>query len=371
MLESFLPEDIAVDESHFNAGKLCIPYFFPKLLFRLSCLPLGRIFHIIGEQASFKSTFAAELARWHLMGKGKAFFIDTEGKTAHHIYQSLLGNAFAESFIVRSVTSLDSWMRVIVSCVEKIEQLLEKGGTIGPLALIIDSVAGTNSLQSLIEMKDKEHYCVDRFSREAKYISDFLRTISSRLSRLPMSLIFVNHKKVRIGQNFVPVKATLGGSEIRFYSSFELDLVKAKGDVYLDGTSDYRLSIMVEKNSYGASGIGISVPVVFNKEGVKFNWHAALVEWLESLSTDWVKAKKSSDLEAKIKNIFDVSVRSGGRKGKLYYCDSIGITSDKAMPSEELGLFIEQNCKEELKLLQKILAIPDFDSSETSEENLH
>ena len=363
----FLPDDLVSEivESHEHQF-IDIPYFFPKLLFRIKRLPLGKIFHIIGEQASLKSTFAAEVARWHLMAGGSAFFIDTEGKDARHIYKKLLKDIDQNSYRVMNVKYLEDWLKIIGYAVIRMEEAKEKGHKINPTVFVIDSVLGANSIQTLMEMKSRDNYCMDRFSKEAKYISDTLRTLVSRLSKLPITLIFVNHKKLRIGHNMVPIKATLGGSEIKFYSSFELDLSKSKGEIYLDGTSEYMLTISVEKNSFGPEKIAISVPVTFDREGVKFEWYVALVEWLTTLSSDFVRAKRSNDIDQGIRSIFDISVRSGGRRGKLYYCDSIGITSDKAMPPDELGKLIEEEHKDRLAALERILSISSLENNENS-----
>lgn len=342
-----------------------IPYFFPRVLFNMDSIPLPRIMHIFGTPGSLKSTFAAEICRWFAQKQKQAVILDTEGKAAFLAYQGLLGQ-YMEHVQWYTVTALDNWVEYLLNYLQNVQKQLEKGKRFSPHVIVIDSVLGSNTIQTTTTMT-RLGGAQNRFAAEAKNISDFLRSFVSRLNDVPLLLIFINHKKERPDRTGIRIIETpLGGKAIRTYSGFEFDLTKIRGDVYAGGYSECDLNIRVEKNSFGPENLEITIPVIFDRGQVVFDWHSALVYWLESLSTQYIKFKITSEIEQKIRSLFDVSVRSGGRKGKLYYCDSIGITSDKAMPASELGKYIEENCKKEVDLLERVLGIHKFVNEEES-----
>jgi len=350
------------------ARKVKIP-FLMRILLNLEALPLGRVIQIMGPQASLKSTFAAEIVRWHLCEGGRAAFFETEGKPAAFVYMCLIETFGKEVVRICRVKRMEKWMQEISKQIRKGEELLEQGVNLPPMVFVVDSVLGCNSMQTISDV-DERGYPSERFASESRRITDFLRSYSSRIADLPLTLIMVNHVKLR-PTGFTIQKATVGGVDLRYRATFELELKREKSTSYLGGPCENLLTISVEKNSFGPDVTSISVPVIFDNRDRKiyFDWYSPLTRWLCDLRTDYVKPKPAPSVLEQIRGLFGISVRSGGPKGKLYYCESIGIEKENALPAHEFGKFLEENCQDKLAVLSEIIGIRTVDDI-VSEESI-
>lgn len=319
---------------------LKLPSFSTRFLFQNEGLLFGKIIHLVGEEASFKSTFSSEILRWHLENGGAGIVFDTELRPISDIYSNF-ERKFEKRFHRFPCSYLEDWESALLS---NTRNLLEADKKF-PCCFVVDSVLGCNS-KDTTQAIFKDGFASSRFSLEAKSISDFLRSYTHLLYNSLFTVCFVNHRKFRsvLGSN-VPVKSSLGGTEIRFYSSYEFELSKERQTKDFSNSVFYDVIFDVYKNTYGMERLKFRCPVVFTKEGnsvdVKFLWHTATAQLLGKLTG--IKPPLSVSHAKRVREICNVGVKFAGRKGELYWCAQVGINEDNAVSAEEFGLALEEH----------------------------
>jgi len=329
-----------------RASQICIPVpaLSTRYLLQNEGFFLGKIVHLVGEEASFKSTFALELARWHLNALGYGIIFETETRPVHDIQKAILKDE--DRYWCFSCTSLDQWQLGILQAIKTFNESSEHY----PLCIVVDSLLGCNA-EDTIKRHEEEGALSARFSTESRAIADFLRSNVNKLLGTLITLCFVNHKKVRQAAGAYwaapPVVTSLGGSEPRFYASYEFLLSRAsESRTSINSLYNHEVSFRVQKNTFGIQDFELRCPIKFiTKDGclvdVEFDWHTATINLL---TTDRaVRPPFSAAVKKRIREICDIQARSAGSKGTYYYCDQLGVPSSEAMPAHELGLLIEQN----------------------------
>lgn len=347
-------------KSHVLSKQPVIAIKFPSLILRVlfqnDGLPLGKIIHIVGEEATFKSTLALEISRWHINYGGIGILLHTESRLNHSLIDGVL-KEHKEKFFSSTCDYLEEWQAMLLEFTER----LGKKGQEVVTCITVDSVLGVNSEKTIKDIM-KSGFASARFAVEANLISTYLRTINSVLYSRPHTICLINHRKFRPNLNnpYGGVeKASLGGNEIRYAASFEIETTATGSNKQVLGpVTTYKMGLKLDKNTFGQDGIQISVPIHFvnHPDGcdVTFDWHAATTFFLAKC--DNVKPIPSQTRLKAISDLIPVKVRPGGRKGELFYSEAIGIDKDNAISATEFGMALEER-QDILNAIYEILGI--------------
>ncbi|GIW58958.1 MAG: hypothetical protein KatS3mg087_0024 [Patescibacteria group bacterium] len=349
---------------------LKLPSLSLRFLFQQEGYPLGKIVHLVGEEASFKTTFSAEIVRWHVVHGGVGVSLHTEGRPNTDILDGVLGE-FKDKHTLEVCDNLEEWESYLIEFAKHLES---KDTNPVPFCAVIDSVLGS-AASSFITDVEKSGFASSRFATEARLIADFLRVFTRKIVKLPMTICLINHRKLRpSGLPYgPPIKTSLGGNEIRYYTSFELELRKSLESDSIGDTTTYEVTITTCKNTYGRPDISLKVPVILsgNPPEVKFDWHAATAKMLQAFSN--VKPVPTRSVLNRIQEICRVEVRRAGPYGDRFYCEQIGIKSENAVPGTEFGMVLEEhpNILRELYPLLGIARRYIYNEKLSWEENLN
>lgn len=348
--------------------------FALQLLFQNTGFPYGKIFHIVGDEASFKTTFSLMLAKLHIDLGGFAFVFDTETRPVPDIHKGIFGENYAERFTAVPCKTLEQWESALYYTTKQFKSYQDETKSPIPLCLIVDSLLGCNS-KSTIEQLDKSGYLDTRWAVEARSISDYLRSYTQSLLGSFTTVCLVNHRKYRVapGPYAHVQKTSLGGNEIRYYSGVELELSRKGEKPVLGPVKTYEIALETYKNTYGSQRISIHCPICFTYENeklqIEFDWDTATV-W--ALMDYEVKPKLPKSQQRKVVEICKIESRMAGVKGEVFWCEQLGITREKALPAKELGKLINSNT-ELLEKLYPIYGITPryiYDFSKSYDENL-
>lgn len=342
-----------------RASNVCIPVpaLSTRYLLQNEGFFLGKIVHLLGEEASFKSTFALELMRWHLAAFGYGVIFETETRPIQDVQRAILKDE--SKYWCFSCTSLDQWQSGILHAIKTFNESKDPV----PLCIIVDSLLGCNS-EDTIKRHEEEGALSARFSVESRAIADFLRSNANKLLGTLITLCFVNHKKVRQAAGAYwaapPVVTSLGGSEPKFYASYEFLLSRiSESKTSINSLYQHEINFRVQKNTFGIQDFDFRCPIKFiNKDGclvdVDFDWYTASVNLLTSDRA--IRPAFSASVKKQIREICDIQAKSAGPRGTYYYCDQLGVPASSAMPARELGMVLEQN-EEILHALYSVLNI--------------
>lgn len=348
---------------------LKLPSLSARFLFQQEGFPLGKIIHLVGEEASFKTTFSAEIVRWHTTHGGLGVSLHTEGRPNKEILDGVLGS-FREKHTLEVCDSLEEWESYLIEFAKYLEGDEDERL---PFCVVVDSILGSAASSSISDV-EKSGFASNRFATEARLIADFLRVFTRKVVRLPMTVCIINHRKLRpSGLPYAPpIKTSLGGNEIRYYASFELELRKSLESDSIGDTATYEVTMTTCKNTYGRPDITLKVPVIFkgNPPEVKFDWHTATAKMLQSFSN--VKPTPTRAVLNKIQEVCRVEVRRAGPYGDRFYSEQLGIKSENALTGEEFGIALEENPQilQELYPLLGVARRYIYDEKLSWEENL-
>jgi hypothetical protein len=88
---------------------LPVPSLLMRYLMQNEGFPLSRFYQIVGEEASYKSTFAIEILRCHRMCNGIGLLLEAETKPTPDLRNSVL-NWDTRACKVENCRTMDEWM---------------------------------------------------------------------------------------------------------------------------------------------------------------------------------------------------------------------------------------------------------------------
>lgn len=329
------------------------PSFILRLLFQNEGLVLGKIIHIVGLEATFKSTLALEITRWHLEHNGFGLTLHTESRVNPETIRGVLGE-YENRHNVVTCDTLEEWQAVLL---DASKQLGEENKVLA--CFTVDSIMGVSSSRTINEIS-KDGFASAKFAHEANLIASYLRVFNSKLYDRPHTICLINHRKFRPNPNNFgpPEKAALGGNEIRFCASFEIETTASGTRQVLGPITTYEMSLKLEKNTFGQEDVQIKVPIRFvntpDETKVVFDWYAASTYFFAKYNN--VKPVPSPTVTRKVAEVLTVSSRRGGSKGELFYSPQLGISTENAVSATEFGLALEEH-PEILSELYRIFGI--------------
>ena len=170
-------------------------------------IPKGRVIEIYGPESSGKTTLTLHAIAECQKAGGTCAFVDAE-HALDPVYAAKLGVNIDDLLISQPDTGEQAL---------EIADTLVRSGAID--LLVIDSVA------ALVPRAELEGEMGDsHMGLQARLMSQALRKLTSNISRVNCTVIFINQIRQKIGVMFGNPETTTGGNALKFYASVRLDI---------------------------------------------------------------------------------------------------------------------------------------------------
>jgi len=331
---------------------LPVPALSCRIVLQNEGLPLSRCYQLVGPAGSYKSTMAAEWARWHRLSGGGGFLKEAETKPTPDLRNSVI-NWDTQAIRVTDCDTTEEWQTKTTKDTQFLQKRLEQkdmpGRTI-PFCMIVDSLTGKPSERTRKNILETGH-ASPHFAIEAQLISDWLKAFPGVIRDWPFTFIGVNHLKV----NRDPLTGDIdyqvpGGQALKFHCAAIIELNRLGKIKEYATYKAATISMRTIKNSYGTDDARICVrfktwlqedaPGVHRLHS-RFEWWEASVLFL--CDGYGISAAKQKTLLPKVHEVCDFHSKSGGSAGKLYWSKRLGVPSSDAMPPHDLGLELEKH----------------------------
>lgn len=322
---------------------LTLPSLAAKYLFQSTIFTLSRMTQLVGEQASFKSTFLYEIMRWHRAYGGRTVLLEAETKDSPEIRAAIM-NYDEQAVIHRPCADMESWQEGMVYFIDKFQRAFlgtssnPGPGRVAPICIGVDSLMGKACRETQKKVQKSGH--AERgYALEANLISIFMKCMPQTIADWPFSIIGVNHRKPAVTPQGLPTGKVAGGMSLKFQETYELRLTKVKSFEKAN-YSGSTVQIRTDKNSLGPDRKKIDVDIIFwndydQERGLRqhalWDWYGASIKLLYSF-------KKQAGLFNRIMEICDI--REGKKPGTAW-SKSLGVPSDDPQPIREVGKLLE------------------------------
>lgn len=225
-------------------GVPVFPLFLQRVL-GTDIVTLNKIIEFAGPTGSGKSALAFYLMKLFIMQGGDAVLVETENKFNPQFFSSILGEHADNSVVIPGCTNLEETQGAILNVVNALRKSVQsrekeirewekskkkdKGPRpelVRPVLLVLDSLAVKSRETS--ESIDKDGHASRAFPVEANLNSAFYTTLASRLTDIPLTFIYTNHRMKPLveGNSFTsskgPEAKSKGGDTPAFYASLRL-----------------------------------------------------------------------------------------------------------------------------------------------------
>jgi len=331
---------------------LPMPAISARILFQNEGLPLSRVYQVVGPAGSYKSTFGAEICRWHRICGGGGFLKEAETKPASDLRNSVV-NWDVKAIRMEDADTIEEWQAKVMKGTQFLQKRLEQkdmpGRTI-PFCMMVDSLTGKPSARTKKDIMETGH-AKPHFAIEAQLISDWLKAYPGVIRDWPFTFVGINHLKVHRDSLTGEVDYQMpGGQALRFHCAAIIELNRLGKIKEFSNYKAATISMRSIKNSYGADDARISVRfktwMQEDAEGVhrlhsRFEWWEASILYLAD-GYGQTKTKAAQVLPA-VKEVCDFHSKAGGSLGKLYWSKRLGVESSDAMPAHDLGVELERH----------------------------
>jgi hypothetical protein len=329
---------------------LPVPALSTRYLLQNEGLPLSRVFQVVGERGSYKSSLGVEIVRWHRLCGGAGVRCEAETKDPIDLRQAIL-NYDDEALRNEECVSLDEWQRKITWYTRFLQKRLLASGGPGktiPYCLLVDSLAG-KACERTIDRVTKDGAAGLSYPLEANMINTYLKVYPQLLLGWPFTFVGINHLKIsRDPDTGLPVQHMQGGKSLEFQCAAIIALERIGRIAEFSTYKAANVAMELLKNSYGQDHVRIQVRfktwLQEDAAGV-FRLHARF-EWWEAsilLIGTGLGMRKSvaASLLPKLRDVCDIHEVSAGSAGKMWYSKRLGVSKDDAMPAHDLGMLLE------------------------------
>jgi RecA/RadA recombinase len=325
-----------------------IPSLVVRYLLQSTVLPLGKIWHLAGEEGSCKSAFLYEMMRWHYMAGGGVALAQNENKDSQELRRSIMQHnpIWNQRFIKDDTASMEEWQAFISAAMASTVAEYERKGSPGatwPLLLGIDSLTAT-APESEIEGISAEGYATRGFALMANLISRYMRFMPGQVMDNPFTVVGTNHLKPGTDQRGLPKDAVPGGMSVKFMETYEFKM-KRIADIEKAKYSGITIEFTTKKNSLGPSRKKASADLIWwsgkapdgtVRQETAWDWDTAAVNLL--LSFENAKGKKG--LYKELQAVCDIKVVS--RTQKKAYSSELNIPKESPVGYRAIGAKLEQ-----------------------------
>jgi hypothetical protein len=350
-----------------EARKLVVGIPLPSLslmyLLQSSVLPVGRLYQIIGEEGSSKSSFLAEMMRWILIHSGYAMVFETEGKDIAELREAIWEHNrtwLDVRSLIDPCNSLEHWMSNLGSEIGEITRYNEGYSGMPGLGWKNPYVFGVDAFTSVaadetIGKIAKEGAPGRGYALEANLISKYGHTWTDKLRGTSIIIAGTNHMKPKMDDHGNVLPHSPGGKSIKFHESLEF-YMKRQGAYKEAAKSGVWLWIEMLKNSIGERLKSVRVAKVWDwhhhedvddfRQHTFFDWHTATLDMLLRFEAD----KDSKKTWHAINDVVDINAAPQGR----FWSTRLGIPKDKPARRHEFGKAIDYDrgvCRELFPLL--------------------
>jgi RecA/RadA recombinase len=360
---------------------ILLPSLALRWMFGQDILTLGRLLQIVGKKHSCKTALLCEMYRWFLIHKGLVAHIETENKDAPDLRNSIL---LHDPVLMRRVQycpadSQQHWMEILTNWLNKAEDQFakvkvrdrsakqkanesaaefraraaskERDDRIGwcyPMIYGVDSLTAVSADGTIAAIK-ASGAPKDRFANEARYLTDYLRTMPSNMRNRPIFIATTNHLKEGMADQrtgHVPDKVP-GGVSAGFMDTSELKLERIGAPVEASDHEGRRVKMTLTKNCSGPDGRSIVVDLTWwfivdpvtdkLQQRTAWDWDAATIDMLLAQKT----RKGAAGLWDEINAIVDLHLPTTNKR-KVIWSEALGIPKDKPVRYREAGAMLER-----------------------------
>jgi len=329
---------------------LPVPAFIIRYLLQNTGLPLQCVYQIVGPQGCYKSTFAVEIVRWHILCGGYGQLNEAETKPTPELRNSVLNWDVARLHIEDCAT-FEDWQRKVLIGNERMQKNLMKNELLGrriPFCQIVDSLMGKASEITLKKIKEVGH-ASPHFPIEAREMADFMRAFPQDTLGWPFTFVGVNHLKINKDAQTGEVDYNIpGGWSLKFQCAAIIEMERIGKIREYANYKAATVKLNTLKNSYGADNVRINVrfktwyqedaPGVYRLHS-RFEWWEAGILFLAT--GQGLTKTRADSLVPKMREVCDVHEKSGGSAGKLYWSKRLDVPSSDAMSAHDLGMLLE------------------------------
>ena len=212
-------------------------------------VPVGRIIEIYGPESSSKTTTALHIAAECQKKGGTVAFVDAE---------HALDPKYAQNIGVNVPEMLLSQPDYGEQALEIVEMLARSGSVD---LIIVDSVAAlTPKAEIEGEMGDAQ------VGLQARLMSKALRKLTSVVSKMNVTVIFINQIRMKIGMmGYGSPETTSGGNALKFYASVRIDVRRIQTIKQGNDSTAIKVRAKVIKNKVAAPFKQAEYEVEFGK----------------------------------------------------------------------------------------------------------
>lgn len=325
-----------------------VPSLLMRYLLQSNILPLGKIWHLAGEEGSCKSAFLYEMMRWHYLCSGGVTLAQNENKDSPELRRSIMqyNPIWQQRFIKQDTATMEEWQQVLSAAMAETTAEYERKGGPGatwPMLLAVDSLTAT-SPESEIEAIDSSGFASRGFALMANLISRYMRFMPGKVMENPFTIVGTNHLKPGTDQRGLPTDAVPGGKSVKFMETYEFKM-KRLNDIEKSKYSGITIEFTTKKNSLGPSRRKAKADLIWwtgrgpdgkPRQETAWDWDTATVDLL--LSFENAKGKKT--LFKELQAVCDIKVVS--KKQRKAYSTELGIPKDSPVGFRAIGAAIEK-----------------------------
>jgi RecA/RadA recombinase len=379
---------------------LPIPSLMLQHVLGTTVLPLSRIFQIVGEEGSCKSSFLYEIMRWFCVYNGLCVISENENKDAKDLREAILEHK--QEYLQRVATfpthCVEDWQTLITRTVQSNKEVMigtksKPGvGKTYPVLIGVDSIKGTGLRNAIDKIMD-EGFASPEFPKFAAVITQYMQTIPKLIGGFPFLIIGTNHLKPGVHQTNpnIPVENVPGGKSIKFMETYEIKMEKM-GEIKKKDLSGVKLRFRSRKSATGPTKLfgdasfvwtydkkqvpavdddgnlifdahGENVLLEVSQQRAWWDWTGADIEFLLSWLTEY---RKDITRGKKLARIVDLQEHTSNL-GKTVSSKALGIPEDKPVSYSEAGKLLHarpdllRKLRNELGILDRAVFKPGLD----------
>jgi recombination protein RecA len=210
--------------------------------------PKGRIIEIYGNESCGKTSISLQaVAQCQKLG-GKCAYLDLENSLDPKFCRT--NGVDAKELLIAKPDSAEQTFSII--------EALTKTGMID--LIVVDSVAAM-----VPEVEGENEITNQTIGVQARIMSKGLRILQSLMIKYPVTVIFINQIREKIGVMFGNPETTTGGRALRFYASCRIELRKGELLKKDNDIIGLRVAAKVVKNKLGAPMSKANIDIYYDR----------------------------------------------------------------------------------------------------------